>query len=167
MTARSVTMPGAEMPMTIRYPGPMRAFAMIFLPAALTAGMLVAALSSLAPALSGVLAMLMLLAGFVLAVRGAATGHLGPGQATVRHILAMREARLRNACRFAAIGTGAALAVGAGAAAIGAPLLPGAGAGAAALLFALLFVVAWLVIGEAACTGRAIRRALLGERELR
>lgn len=145
----------------------MRAFALIFLPAAFAAGAQGVALSQAAPGLAMVLALLLLLAGFVLAVLAAAKGRPGAGRSTVRHVLAMREGRLVLAGRFAAIGTAAALAVRAGTVMIGRPLWPEAGAAAAALTFALLFVVAWLVIGEAACTGRAIRRALIDERSPR
>lgn len=145
----------------------MRAFALIFLPVAFSAGAQGVALSAAAPGLSLVLAMLVLLAGFVAAVLAAAKGRPGAGPATVRHVLAMRESRLQLACGFAAIGTAAALAIRAGSALIGRPLLPQAGWAAAVLLFALLFVIAWLVIGEAACTSRAIRRALMDERAAR
>lgn len=155
------------MPMTMRYPGPMRAFAMIFLPAAFSAGAQGVVLSALAPGLALMLAFILLLAGFVLAVLAAAKGRLGSGRATVCQVLAMREGRLVLACRFAAIGTAVALAVRAGTTVIGRPLLPETGVAAAMLLFALLFVIAWLVIGEVACTGRAIRRALLDERTRR
>jgi hypothetical protein len=142
----------------------MRAFSVIFLPVSALAGAFCATLSGSLPVLSAALAVLMALAGFVLAVRAAAAGRFGAGRATVRHILAMREGRLRLACRFAAVGTAVSLAVRAGVALTGRPFLAEVGVAAAALLFALLFVIAWLVIGETACRNRTIRQALLDDR---
>ncbi|GEM_PF-4782791 len=152
------------MPMTWRYPGPMRAFSVIFLPVSALAGAFCAALSGSLPVLSAALAVLMALAGFILAVRAAAAGRFGAERVTVRHILEMREGRLRLAGRFAAIGTAVTLAIRAGVALTGRPFLAEAGAAAAVLLFALLFVIAWLVIGETACRNRTIRQAFLDDR---
>lgn len=80
-------------------------------------------------------------------------------------VLAMLSIR-RHRCRHA---TGFALAGAAGGAAAlrlsGDGLAAGLTAGHLLLSVAILFVAAWLIIGETACSQEAIRRALLDEVE--
>ncbi len=85
-------------------------------------------------------------------------GRVGP----VIAVLAIRRHRGRHAAGFALLGAaGGAAAISAG----GAAAAPGLAASHLALSFAILFVAAWIIIGEAACSQEAIRRALLGEIE--
>lgn len=111
----------------------------------------------------------LVLMAFIVAV-GAATaavtgGHVrNEGQGAVGRLLEFRRNRLRYAGLFALIAVGStevaiALLAYAG---VGTPELNGAGAVLAR--FAVFFVVAWLLISEAAGTPEALRRALRGER---
>mgnify|MGYP003378955821 CR=1 FL=1 len=101
--------------------------------------------------------------------RGAATqaerrarGQVFTPPTIVEAMLALRRNRGRYALVFALMG----VAAGSGAVAasgLGAALSLSFGHGLLAL--ALGFVSAWLILGEAACSQSAIRRALLGGRE--
>ena len=114
----------------------------------------------------------LVLVAFIVAV-GAATaavtgGHVrSEGQGAVGQLLELRRNRLRYAGFFALIAVGSteiaiALLAYAG---IGTPAVNGVGAVLARL--AVFFVVAWLLISEAAGTPEALRRVLRGERRSR
>lgn len=84
-----------------------------------------------------------------------------PREGSVLAILSIRRHRAGHAAGFALLGAaGGALALWIGGGALTDPT-----PGQAFLTIALLFVAAWLVIGEAACSQEAIRRALLREIE--
>jgi hypothetical protein len=145
---------------------PIRLFLVWLLPgqavAAAIAGLAAASTPALAPA---VLLSLGFLA-FAVAVSAAARPpHRAPAtdrQDAVLAVLDLRRNRGRYALVFALMG----VAAGSGAVAasgLGAALSLSFGHGLLAL--ALGFVSAWLILGEAACSQSAIRRALLGGRE--
>jgi hypothetical protein len=81
-------------------------------------------------------------------------------------MLAIRRHRWRHATGFALAGAaGGAVALRLSGDGLAAGLTAGQTAGHLILSVAVLFVAAWLIIGEAACSQEAIRRALLDEVE--
>ncbi|WP_413873683.1 hypothetical protein [Albidovulum sp.] len=98
--------------------------------------------------------------------RRGASGEDGP----VLAMLAIRRHRWRHAAGFALAGAaGGAVALRLSGDGLAAGLTVGLTAGLTVghliLSVAVLFVAAWLIIGEAACSQEAIRRALLDEVE--
>lgn len=97
----------------------------------------------------------------VAATPGARRGR-SSGDGPVLAVLSIRRHRWRHAAGFALAGSAG------GAAALrlsGDGLAAGLTAGHLVLSVAVLFVAAWLIIGETACSQEAIRRALLDEVE--
>lgn len=144
---------------------PICIFMCVFIPAGGLAVLLgvTAATSTpdLAPALLLSFGFLAFTVGVSAAARAPARGH-APGQGErVLAILDLRRNRARYALAFALLALAAA---GLAAVLIGSALPLRISAGHAALTAVILFVAAWLTIGEAACSQAAIRRALLRER---
>ncbi|OYX44278.1 MAG: hypothetical protein B7Z02_05860 [Rhodobacterales bacterium 32-67-9] len=78
-------------------------------------------------------------------------------------LLELRRNRCRYALVFAVSAAGFAVIALRFAVAVGIDLPLAINAGHLLLTLAVLFVAAWIQIGEAACTKGAVRRALLGD----
>lgn len=132
------------------------------LPGEALASLLARLAADSAPALAFVALLSLAFLAFALAVSAAARAALGAERGTVIAVLCLRRNRARQALGFAlagvAAGTAAVLAAGPA-------VLVAMRPGHAVLAFALAFVAAWLILGEAVCSQAAIRRALLREVE--
>ncbi|WP_347313320.1 hypothetical protein [Defluviimonas sp. SAOS-178_SWC] len=148
---------------------PIRLFVLTFLPGASSALLLGLLATASAPSLAPVVLLSFGFLAFALAVGFAAkpprprrdgSGRAGP-------VLALLELR-RNRCRYAFVF--AAAAAGFAALALRLALVLGievpfvVNTGHVLLTLAVLFVSAWIQIGEAACSTGAVRRAFLGHR---
>ncbi len=149
---------------------PLRSFILYFLPGAFFAVLLGLLAMPSAPGLAPTLLLSFGFLAYALAV-GSATSPSGPfrsGSDRAGPVLAILALR-RNRCRYAFVFALAAAGFGAMAQqvakAVGMPLPVVVNAGHLALTLAVLFIAAWVQIGEAACSQGAIRRALLGNRD--
>jgi hypothetical protein len=146
---------------------PFRVFLMLFLPVASTATLLAVLAQYTAPALAPAMALSLGFLGFLFAVDGAASGkifgfmmleHSPP----INRVLAMRKNRLWHAFSFSATGVAFLVLVPAGIKMLGMAPPLAMSFGHCLLVAAILVTSAWVVIGEAACSQTAIRRALRG-----
>lgn len=147
---------------------PIRLFVLSFLPGASSALLLGILAMASAPGLAPAVLLSFGFLAFALAV-GRAASPPGPrrgGGDRAGPVLALLELR-RNRCRyafvFAVTAAGFAVLALRLAAAFGAGLPVAANAGHLLLALAVLFVAAWIQIGEAACSTGAVRRAFLGD----
>ncbi|MEZ5779424.1 MAG: hypothetical protein R3E44_13775 [Paracoccaceae bacterium] len=137
---------------------PIRLFLARFLPGAGLALVLALVVSPVRPSFGPPLLSVLGLIVFARAVSSVACPSLGPrrdpmGVQPIAVILALRRHQLRYAVTFSLCGAAAFSLAGAA--------LPVAfGAGAGALGAAVLFLVAWGLIGSTACSPDAIRKAL-------
>ena len=144
---------------------PFRVFLALFLPWACMAALTAAFARPSAPGLSPAIFLSIGFLAFVLAVDCAASVNI-PGVMRLDHappihrVLAMRKNRLWYAFAFAATAVAFAIAapIALGLLGLFAPME--FSLGQSALLASILVSVAWVVIGEAACSQTAIRRAL-------
>ena len=138
---------------------------MTFLPGAASAVALAHFTERSVPALAPAVLLSFGFLAFTLAVSVASTRPSAPGKTRVLATLDLRRHRDRYAALFASvsvlvwIGSEWLLAI------LGIRVMAGFGVGHVLLMLALLFVSAWFVIGDAACSRDAIRKALLSARE--
>ena len=147
---------------------PIRLFVLTFLPGASAALLLGVLATASAPGLAPAVLLSFGFLAFALAVGLAASpsgpGGAGPGAAgPVLALLDLRRNRCRYAFVFAVAAAGFAVLALRLAAAFGFDLPLAVNAGHVLLALAVLFVAAWIQIGEAACSKGAVRRALLGD----
>jgi hypothetical protein len=144
----------APVPVTAERPFPV--FLMLYAPLAMACGCLLAFPAIVA---TGVVTAI----GFLAYLGAAARAAAGPGQAGVAGLLEMRRHRLRHTAGFALAATATQAALLTFAARMG-TVSPGLFTPAALLaLYALHLAAGWLVIGRAACTLAALRRAFAAE----
>ncbi len=142
---------------------PIRLFVLTFLPGASAALLLGVLATASAPGLAPAVLLSFGFLAFALAV-GLAASPSGPGGAgPVLALLDLRRNRCRYAFVFAVAAAGFAVLALRLAAAFGFDLPLAVNAGHVLLALAVLFVAAWIQIGEAACSKGAVRRALLGD----
>jgi hypothetical protein len=171
-SASMMQLPGYRMSERVYRVSPLYVFLGFFLPG----GALAVILGLLAvvrlPFYATMLLQGLVLLAFVVAVGAATasvTGHhvRTEGQGPVLRLLDLRRNRMRYAGLFAVIAVASTEIAIALLAQFGVETPGSYGAGAVLARFFIFFVVAWLLISEAAGTPDAMRRALLGERASR
>ncbi len=147
---------------------PIRLFVLAFLPGATSALLLGVLATASAPGFAPAVLVSFGFLAFALAVGLAASP---PGlrrggadrSVPVLALLAMRRNRCRYAFVFAVAAAGFAVLALRLVSAFGVEMPLATNAGHVLLTLAVLFVAAWIQIGEAACSRGAVRRALLGD----